>query len=191
MRLSGEGRKSGGDLVDVGADVGGGGAGVAAPIGVPCVGMGRAMESHEPLGCRWPRPDSPCRGHAPGHGSGDARGADPPLPAGSEPLRHWCAGTPRASTGSSRLRSTLCCSRISPRARRKDFEFGALVGACPPTRLQGRLRRWPSPVACAACRRLAEGEAVVVHWSAFRGLPSIQIRMSAIRVNDIGWERTG
>jgi hypothetical protein len=43
MRLSGEGRKSGGDLVDVGADVGGGGAGVAAPVGVPCVGMGHGV----------------------------------------------------------------------------------------------------------------------------------------------------
>jgi hypothetical protein len=35
MRLSGEGRKSGGDLVDVGADVGGGSAGSLRPSVCP------------------------------------------------------------------------------------------------------------------------------------------------------------
>jgi hypothetical protein len=34
-------------------------AGAAEPIR-HIVREGRAMESHEPLGCRWPRPDSPC-----------------------------------------------------------------------------------------------------------------------------------
>jgi hypothetical protein len=43
MWFCGEGREGGGDLVDVGADVGGGGTGVAAPVGVPGVGMGHGV----------------------------------------------------------------------------------------------------------------------------------------------------